>query len=134
MSYSFEVSEVIQAPPQVVYDAWMSSAGHTAMTGSLATVDPRAGGRFEACDGYITGHTISLEPGHRIVQSWRTSEFSEDEGDSQIEVMLDPDGQGTRLTLRQTDVPEGHFSWERDEWQERYFEPMRKYFSSPAGR
>ena len=51
------------------------------MTGSPAIVDPEIGGAFEAWDGYISGRTLSLEPGRRIVQSWRTSEFAEDEGD-----------------------------------------------------
>jgi activator of HSP90 ATPase len=129
----FVLSDVIPVAPQAVYDAWMSSAGHTAMTGSPATVDPRVGGAFEAWDGYITGRTISLEPGHRIVQSWRTSEFSDDEGDSQIEVVLDPDERGTSITIRHTKVPDGHFSYDRDEWTERYFEPMRRYFSSSEG-
>ena len=77
MAYGFELSDVIPATPQAVYDAWMSSAGHTAMTGSPAMVDPHVGGAFEACDGYIVGRTLSLEPGRRIVQSWRTSEFSD---------------------------------------------------------
>ena len=130
MAQAFELADVVPAAPQVVYDAWMSSAGHTAMTGSPAIVDPQVGGAFEAWDGYIVGRTLSLDPGHRIVQSWRTSEFSEDEGDSRIEVALEPVAEGTRITVRHTEVPDGHLSYERDEWQERYFEPMRKYFSA----
>jgi activator of HSP90 ATPase len=126
----FELSDVIAADPQTIYDAWMSSAGHSAMTGSPAVVDPEIGGAFEAWDGYITGRTLALEPGRRIVQSWRTSEFSEGEGDSQIDVELEPDDRGTKLTIRHTGVPDGHFSYDRDDWDERYFEPMRRYFSS----
>jgi activator of HSP90 ATPase len=127
----FELSDVIPADPQAIYDAWMSSAGHSAMTGSPAMVDPEVGGAFEAWDGYITGRTLALEPGRRIVQSWRTSEFSEGEGDSQIDVELEPDDRGTKITIRHTGVPDGHFSYDRDDWDERYFEPMRRYFSSP---
>ena len=40
------------------------------------------------------------------------------------------DDQGTRITIRHTGVPDGHFSYERDGWEEHYFEPMRRYFSS----
>jgi len=130
VAYDFELSDVMPADPQVIYDAWMSSAGHSAMTGSPATVDPEVGGLFEAWDGYITGRTLLLEPGHRIVQSWRTSEFSESEDDSQIEVVLDAADPGTKITIRHTGVPDGHFSYERDRWQEHYFEPMRRYFST----
>jgi hypothetical protein len=38
----------------------------------------------------MTGTAIELESFHRIVQSWRTSQFTEDDPDSQIEVTFDP--------------------------------------------
>jgi activator of HSP90 ATPase len=129
MPYDFELSDVLPMTPQAVYDAWMSSSGHSAMTGAQAQVDPTTGGAFEAWDGYITGRTLVVEPGQRIVQSWRTSEFSEAEGDSQIEVVLEPVDEGTRMTIRHTNVPDGHFSYEQDGWREHYFDPMRRYFA-----
>jgi len=76
MAYDFELSDVLPASPQAIYEAWMSSEGHAAMTGAEATIDPRPGGAFEAGDGYITGKTVALDPGRRIVQTWRTSEFA----------------------------------------------------------
>ena len=133
MADGFELSDVVPATPEAVYDAWMSSTGHSSMTGSPAIVDPHVGGAFEAWDGYIVGRTLSVEPGRRIVQAWRTSEFSEDEADSLVDVLLEPVGEGTRITIRHTGVPDGHLSYERDGWEEHYFEPMRRYFSS-AGR
>lgn len=128
MGYDFEVSDTIPATPHDIYAAWLSSAGHSAMTGSDAEVDPAVGGAFEAWDGYITGRTISLDPDRRIVQSWRTSEFDESQPDSQIEVLLEPDGEGTRVTIRHTNVPDGQLGYEQGGWQESYFEPMREYF------
>lgn len=128
MGYDFEVSDAIPATPHDIYAAWLSSAGHSAMTGSDAEVDPAVGGAFEAWDGYITGRTISLDPDRRIVQSWRTSEFDESQPDSQIEVLLEPDGEGTRVTIRHSNVPDGQLGYEQGGWQESYFEPMREYF------
>lgn len=128
MGYDFEVSDTIPATPHDIYAAWLSSAGHSAMTGSDAEVDPAVGGAFEAWDGYITGRTISLDPDRRIVQSWRTSEFDESQPDSQIEVLLEPDGEGTRVTIRHSNVPDGQLGYEQGGWQESYFEPMREYF------
>jgi uncharacterized protein YndB with AHSA1/START domain len=75
MAYEFTVSDVLPATPAAVYHAWMSSDGHAAMTGAEADIDPRVGGEFSAWDGYISGRTLALEPGRRIVQAWRTSEF-----------------------------------------------------------
>ena len=128
MPYGFVVSDVFRTTPDVLYDAWMSSEGHSAMTGAPATVDPRIGGAFEAWDGYITGRTLVLEPGRRIVQSWRTSEFSDVDGDSQIDVAFELLDDATRIVIRHGNVPDGHHSYEEGGWQQHYFEPMRAYF------
>ena len=128
MGYDFEVSDVLPATPDDIYTAWLSSDGHGAMTGAEAHVDPRVGGDFDAWDGYITGRTLALEPGRRIVQSWRTSEFTDAHEDSQIEVLLGPVGEGTRITVRHTNVPDGQTGYEQGGWQESYFDPMREYF------
>ena len=128
MGYDFEVSDVLPATPDEIYAAWMSSDGHGAMTGAEAHVDPRVGGDFDAWDGYITGRTLALEPGRRIVQSWRTSEFDDTHEDSQIEVLLEPVEEGTRITIRHTNVPDGQTGYEEGGWQESYFDPMREYF------
>jgi len=129
MTYDFEISDEIAAPASLIFDTWMSSAGHSAMTGGTAEIDPAIGRRFEAWDGHITGTTIALEPGRRIVQSWRTKEFEADDVDSQIEVLLEPLGQGTRIAIRHTGVPSGQPAYEQSGWRENYFEPMQEYFS-----
>ena len=85
---SLTVSAVIPAAPEAIYKAWMSSRGHSAMTGNGATVVARVGGKHTAWDGYIRGKTLELEPGKRIVQSWRTTDFAEEAKDSRLEVIL----------------------------------------------
>ena len=132
MGYDFEVSDTLPGTPDAIYEAWMSSEGHSAMTGAGAHIDPRVGGEFDAWDGYITGQTLALEPGHRIVQSWRTSEFTDEHGDSQIEVLLEPAGERTTVTIRHTNVPDGQLGYEQGGWQESYFDPMREYFARSA--
>jgi activator of HSP90 ATPase len=128
MAYDFEVSDALPATPEAIYAAWLTSDGHSAMTGSQARVDARVGGEFEAWDGYISGRTLALEPGRRIVQSWRTAEFSAADEDSRIEVLLEPLAGGTRITLRHTNVPNDQRGYEQGGWQENYFDPMRAYF------
>jgi activator of HSP90 ATPase len=103
------------------------------MTGAEAHVDPTLGGAFDAWDGYITGRTLALEPSRRIVQSWRTAEFEDSHEDSQIEVLLEPVGEGTRITIRHSNVPDGQLGYEQGGWQESYFDPMRQYFGRVKG-
>jgi uncharacterized protein YndB with AHSA1/START domain len=69
VTYDFEVSDQIAASPEEIYSAWMSSEGHSAMTGDEAPVDGTVGGAHDAWNGYINGKTIKLEPPTRIVQS-----------------------------------------------------------------
>jgi activator of HSP90 ATPase len=129
MALEFVLSTLFPASPQEIYSTWMSSKGHSAMTGSPATVSPKVGGEFDAWDGYIHGKNLELESGKRIVQSWRTSEFSADEPDSQIEITLEAVGKQTKLTLKHTGLPPHGRQYEQG-WVESYFEPMKEYFSS----
>ena len=82
MQNEFTISTVLPAPPEKVFRAWLSSEGHTAMTGSPARIEPRVGGAFTAWDGYISGRTAALKPYTRIVQDWRTTEFPDGSPDS----------------------------------------------------
>ncbi len=128
MAYEFTVSDVVPASPEAVYDAWMSSEGHAAMTGAEASIDPRVGGAFTAWDGYIEGRTLLLDPGHRIVQSWRTSEFEPGDPDSEIEVTFEAVAAGSKITLRHSKVPDGQSGYEQG-WRDNYFDPMREHFA-----
>ena len=129
MAIEFEVSALIPASPEVVYEAWLDSEGHTKMTGGEAKVSSEVGGEFEAWDGYIQGRNLELEYGKRIVQSWRTSEFAENEADSRIEVTFDREGDGTKVTLRHTNLPPHGEQYEQG-WVDSYFVPMQEYFES----
>ena len=127
MHVSFEISTVLPASPSEIYKAWLTSEGHTAMTGSPADVSTKVGDRFKAWDGYITGENLALEPGRRIVQSWRTTEFANEDQDSLIEILLEPIFEQTRLVLRHSNLPEHGVQYEQG-WEDSYFSPMRTYF------
>ena len=66
------------------------------------------------------------------MQTWRTTRFTAQDPDSRIEVLLEASGEGTKLTLRHTIVPDGHTGYQDGGWQEHYFEPMKRYFG-PKG-
>lgn len=129
MAIEFEVSALIPASPEVVYEAWLDSEGHAKMTGGEAKVSSEVGGEFEAWDGYIQGRNLELEYGKRIVQSWRTAEFADDEADSRIEITFDREGDGTKVTLRHTNLPPHGEQYEQG-WVDSYFVPMKEYFES----
>jgi uncharacterized protein YndB with AHSA1/START domain len=127
MALEFEVSTIIPRSPQEVYDAWLDSKQHSKMTGSKAKVSAKVGEEFSAWDGYISGKNLELEPGKRIVQAWRTTEFADDDEDSQIEIIFKPAKEGTKLILRHTKLPPHGEIYEQG-WVDSYFDPMKKYF------
>jgi activator of HSP90 ATPase len=128
MSIEFEVSTIIDAPVQDIYNAWLSSEEHAAMTGGSAKVSAEIGETFMAWDGYIKGVNLELQPGIRILQSWRTVEFNDNEPDSQIEVIFEPQADKTKITLKHTKLPPHGMQYEQG-WIEAYFEPMKEYFA-----
>jgi activator of HSP90 ATPase len=134
MSFEFTVSDVIPGSSQAIYDSWLDAKGHEDMTGGKAAqCSAKPGGTFTVWDGYITGKNLALDPGKRIVQSWRTTKFTAADPDSQIEVVLEPAPGGTRVTVRHSNVPDGHTSYRDGGWQRSYFDPMKAYFIARKG-
>jgi uncharacterized protein YndB with AHSA1/START domain len=132
MLEAIRLTTVLPASPERIYQAWLDAAEHTAFTGARATVEPHIGGRHSAWDGYIEGKTLELEPSRRIKQSWRSTEFPEGHADSHLEVMLEPESGGTRITIFHSDIPEGQGKMYEEGWREHYFEPMAEYFGGGA--
>lgn len=133
MTGQLEISVILPAPPQTVYADWLNSEVHSAFTGSPAHIHAAIGGMFSAWDRYIEGKTLELDEGVRIKQSWRTSDFPLEAGDSLIEVILDPvmhgDIAATHLTIRHTKLPPGSEKDYERGWQEYYFQPMLAYYN-----
>lgn len=125
----FTVSDTIPASPAEIYQAWLSSEGHTAMTGGEANCSDQVGGEFDVWDGYISGTNIELEQDRRIVQAWRTSQFSDSEPDSQVEITLKAVDGGTLVTLHHTSVPDDGDHY-RGGWEDHYFNPMKEHFGN----
>jgi hypothetical protein len=90
MRIEFEVSELIAATQESIYEAWLNSTGHSKMTGSPANVSDAEGEAFDAWDGYISGKNIELKSPGRIFQRWRTVEFDDTEEDSLLEILFEP--------------------------------------------
>ncbi len=134
MPYTFTLITTIPASAQEIYEAWLSSRGHSKMTGGAAKMSDRIGAEVSAWDDYISGRNLDLVPGERIVQSWRTSEFGDEHEDSIITVTLDEVEGGTLLTLEHSNVPDDQRSYEESGWQSHYFEPMAAYFAKRKQR
>jgi activator of HSP90 ATPase len=128
MAEKLKLSVTLPVKPAKLFHAWLDSKSHGEFTGDAAKIDPVAGGEFTAWDGYIMGKTLELDPPRRIVQSWRTTEFPEGAPDSRLEVLIEPDGEGSKLTLVHTNIPAGQSEEYKQGWEDYYFAPMKVYY------
>jgi activator of HSP90 ATPase len=125
---SLSMNVVLPVSPKDLCKAWLNSAEHSGFTGAKAEINPHIGGVFTAWDGYISGKTLAIETPRRILQSWRTTEFPEGSPDSLLEILFEPEGQGTRMTLNHSKIPDGQKESYAQGWQDYYFTPMLEYF------
>ncbi len=128
MPDQLKLTITLPVKPKNLFHDWLDSEVHGAFTGGEAKIDPVVGGEYTAWDGYISGKTLELEPTHRILQTWRSTDFPADSPDSLLEVLIEPEGNGSRLTLIHTNIPEGQGKDYDQGWKEAYFEPMEAYY------
>ena len=129
MSLTFTVSDTIPASREAIYFAWLDSGLHAKMTNTgSAKASHKVGDPFMAHDDYITGINLELVPYSKIVQEWRSLDFSDDEDSSVITVLLEDKDGGTLITLTHSNLPPHGTQYESG-WQKHYFELMKKYFS-----
>ena len=128
MTTNFRISIVLPVDKERLFRAWLSSKEHSAFTGGEAKVTSRVGGKFTAWDGYIQGRTVELEPCHRIIQAWRTTDFPDDAPDSILEITIEELQQGSKLTLIHKNLPEAQVQEYKQGWKDHYFSPMKDYF------
>jgi activator of HSP90 ATPase len=116
------------ATPEEVYHLLMDEEKHSAFTGTKASVSKEIKGTFTAWDGYISGYNIELVEGKKIVQAWHFTEKGwPDDHYSTCTFLLEPEGNKTKLTFIQTDVPEDSAETLKGGWKDVYWEPMKAY-------
>ena len=129
MKGSFELKEIFNVKPSIIYNAWLYSEEHSKMTGGEASCGDKIGDKFSAWDGYIQGRNLKLISNQEIVQSWRTSEFTDNDEDSKLIIRFKEIESGTALTLIHSNIPEGQTQYKQG-WIDHYFIPMKQYFEN----
>jgi activator of HSP90 ATPase len=118
-------SVTFKAAPADVYEVLMDSKKHGALTGSVARVSRKVGGKFSVYGGDIEGVNLELVPGQRIVQSWRYSDWPAGHYSTATFSLSDVSGR-TRLTFTQTGVPAEAYEDIRQGWRDYYWRPMKQ--------
>ncbi len=131
---TIEVSGLVAATPQQIFDAFLDGPAHAAMTGAPASCEGTGvGARTSAWEGYIEATTTELEPPTRIVQAWRTQSFPDGAPDSRLEILLEAVPGGCRVTFAHSAIPAGQGQDYEGGWVTHYLEPMAAHWGLPAG-
>lgn len=130
---SIHQEAIIDAAPEQVFQLLTDGAMFGAATTQPATVTDREGDPFSLFSGRVEGRQIELVPGQRVVQAWRFGAKHDSPWEpgtySTVRFTLEPLGDGTRLVIDHTGIP--------DEWVEHitqgyptfYQEPITAYFA-----
>lgn len=112
----------------------MDPKKHSEFTGSKATGKAKVGAKFTAWDGYISGRTIELEKGKRIVQEWVTTEWPKDYPPSRLELKFKERDGVTELTMTHSNIPVEQKEELEQGWTDFYWNPMKNYFENKKSR
>ncbi len=70
--------------PEQLFDTYLNAEAHAAVTGAPVTIEARAGARFEAFAGMLSGTILHVVPKRLIVQSWRSANWPAEAIDSTL--------------------------------------------------
>jgi uncharacterized protein YndB with AHSA1/START domain len=135
---------VLKAPPARVYAALTDSAQFQKVVllseavkvgmvpvAKAAEISREPGGTFTVFGGHITGRSIELAPGARIVQAWRTADWAP--GFYSIaRFELAASGPDTRLLFDHTGFPNGQAEHLAAGWRGNYWEPLAKFLAATS--
>ena len=128
MAKSIKQIVKFDAPTEVVYSLLMDSKKHSAFSEAPAKVSNKIGGRVSCYGGYIDAINIELNPGKKIIQAWRGSDWKA--GDWSLVVYnLKNKGKKTELTFEQHGIPNEHVKHINKGWHEHYWTKMNDYIN-----
>jgi uncharacterized protein YndB with AHSA1/START domain len=127
MSSTITLAVDLPATPARLYQMYLNPKLHAAFTGSPVKIAARAGARFEAFGGALSGTILQVVPNRLIVQAWRSTNFGKRDIDSTLVLRFLPRGKGARIELTQVNVAERDFGGVTEGWSKYYFVPWRAY-------
>ncbi len=90
----------------VIYNLYMNAKMHSMITDSPVEISEKAGSRFTAFGGYISGKILQLVKNQLIVQSWRGSDWDIKDPDSVFLLSIEQKGNDVILNMIHANVPD----------------------------
>jgi activator of HSP90 ATPase len=117
MARNIIMAASLPAPADKLFDMYLDATVHAAFTGLPVTLEPHAGGAFNAFDGMLSGKILHVEPKALIVQTWRSGNWPLTTMDSVLTLSFWPTQDGARIVLVPVYVPAEVFGGVRHGWE-----------------
>merc|ERR1712179_496215 len=121
------INETFHCQPCDLYRALTLRPMVEAYMGSDIIFEAAKGERFSLVGGNITGQFTDLIQDKTICKQWRLKSWPE-EHYSEVSIELAETEGATKLTLKQTGVPERDYDKTREGWKANYWERMKQIF------
>ncbi len=123
-------SVVLPASSEALFNMYLDSVEHAAITGAPVEIGSERGDSFSAFEGALCGTMLQVVPASLIVQSWRSNKFGEDDPDSTLVLSFKDEGDQGRINLVQVDVPDCDYQGVSEGWESFYWAPWRTYLGT----
>jgi len=127
MTPAIQQSVVLKASAEELFDTYLDSRRHSAMTGSPAKISRRVGAAFTAFGGQLEGRNLVILPKRIIVQAWRSRHWKAADPDSILVLRFSKAPGGGRIDLVHANVPKHDHKDVSRGWPRYYWEPWKAY-------
>jgi len=110
-----------------IYETLLDPQRVQAFTQSASTVTKELNKQFSLFGGSITACNIELVPNEKIVQKWRAADWPEGHF-STVTIKLKSEDNGTKLVLKQVEVPSNDLSRTETNWHNYYWQRIKMVF------
>ncbi|MFZ0038828.1 MAG: SRPBCC domain-containing protein [Candidatus Acidiferrales bacterium] len=129
MAHVIRQTVTLTMPATELYETFLDSQKHTAVTGMPAEVNREVGGSFSAFGGQIRGKTLAFVPNRMIVQAWRASHWKNEDPDSILILIFSKAKAGGTIDLTHVNVPKYDRKGVTNGWPSYYWNPWKAYLA-----
>ncbi|HUJ75354.1 MAG TPA: SRPBCC domain-containing protein, partial [bacterium] len=127
MTKTVQLSFSYPVPAATLYRIFVTSAQHSAATGSPGRINAKVGGRFSLFEGALTGRTLYRAPGRLLVQTWRSTSFKPGDAESILVVEFRDQGKRGVMSFLHVNVPDHDAAGIRAGWRSYYYDNWLAY-------
>ncbi|HTE10089.1 MAG TPA: SRPBCC domain-containing protein [Chitinophagaceae bacterium] len=115
--------------PGVLYELYMNAKKHSMVTGAAVSITAKEGSKYAAHGDYIKGKNLQLIKNRLIVQSWRASDWDENDIDATFIINLEPKGKDVVLHAIHANLPDKQAGSIDKGWHDYYWNPWKQYLA-----